>query len=135
MGAASDYLELKLLDHLLKNTSYTSPTAIYIGLSSADPTDSASNECKAVGVDNYGRKQVIFATASAGSAVGPTATTTFNQCTGNSWGTIHGYCIFDHSSATNSSNYLLYGTLSSDVTCNVNDTVEFATSSITISLD
>ena len=134
MGAASDYLELKLLDHVLKNTSYTSPTAIWLGLCTADPTDSAQNEYT-VGSNGYARRQVVFATASAGSSQGPTATTTFPQASGGSWGTIHGYIIMDHSSATNSSNYLMYGTLSADVTVNQNDTVEFATSSITISLD
>ena len=36
MGAASDYLELKLLDHMLKNSSYTSPTSIWIGKFAAE---------------------------------------------------------------------------------------------------
>ena len=41
MTALSTYAELKILDLLFKNTSYTAPNA-YIGAFTSDPTDSAS---------------------------------------------------------------------------------------------
>lgn len=35
----SDYLENKILNHVLKNTAYTSPTTVYLALYIADPLD------------------------------------------------------------------------------------------------
>ena len=49
MTALSSYAERKILDHLFKNTSYTSPNA-YVGAFTSDPTDSASGtECSGSG--------------------------------------------------------------------------------------
>lgn len=41
MSAASDYLEEALLDHVLRNTAYTSPTDVYVGL--VDDTATAAD--------------------------------------------------------------------------------------------
>ena len=38
----SDYLEGKLLDHTFRNTAYTQPSTVYIGLFTGDPTDTGS---------------------------------------------------------------------------------------------
>ncbi len=129
MGAFSDYLETKLLDYTLRATGYTCPSTVWVGLCTADPTDAASNECSA---GTYARKQVVFNAASTSSVTGSTATVTFPQATGTSWSTIHGYGIFDSSS---SGNMMYYANLASDVTVNVNDTVEFASGAIVITLD
>jgi hypothetical protein len=129
MGAFSDYLETKLLDYTLRATGYTCPTSVWVGLCTADPTDAASNECT---LTCYARKQVVFNAASTSSITGSTATTTFAQCTGTAWGTIHGYGVFD---ASSSGNMMYYANLASDVTVNLNDTVEFAAGAIVITLD
>lgn len=42
MGGKTDYLENKILDHVLRNTAYTSPTTVYVGLCTSTPTDSAA---------------------------------------------------------------------------------------------
>jgi hypothetical protein len=42
MGAASNYLELKLLDHALGTTTYTKPTKVYLDLFTADPGEAGS---------------------------------------------------------------------------------------------
>jgi len=39
MAGKSDYLENKVLDHVLRNTSYTPPATVYLGLFTANPTD------------------------------------------------------------------------------------------------
>lgn len=39
MAGASDYLETALLNHVLRNSSYTSPTTVYAALYTAAPTD------------------------------------------------------------------------------------------------
>ena len=137
MGAFTDDLETKLLDYTLKtanSTNYAQPTSLYVGLCTTAPTDSASGEYTS-GTNGYLRKQIAFSTASSGSATAPTATCTFAQATGGSWGTIYGYAIFNHSTGTNATNYLFYGSLASNVTVNQNDTVEFATNAITLSYD
>jgi hypothetical protein len=42
MAELSNFLENKLLDHVLRNTSYTSPTTVYVGLYTSDPADDNS---------------------------------------------------------------------------------------------
>ena len=42
MAEFSNYLENKILDHVLKNISYTSPTTAYVGLFTSDPTDAGT---------------------------------------------------------------------------------------------
>jgi len=129
MGAFSDDLETKLLNYTLRNTGYTAPTSVWVGLCTADPTESAANECAA---GTYARKQLAFNAASTSSITGSTATVTFPQATGTSWGALHGYAIFD---ASAEGNMMYYANLASDVTVNVNDTVEFAAGAIVITLD
>lgn len=40
--AKSDYLENKILDHVLNNTSYTSPTTVYFALFTSNPAEDGS---------------------------------------------------------------------------------------------
>lgn len=129
MGAFSNDLETKLLDYTLRNTGYTAPTSVWVGLCTADPTDSASNECAA---GTYARRQIVFAAASGSSVIGSTGTVTFPQATGTSWGALHGYAVFD---ASTGGNMMYYANLASDVTVNTNDTVEFAANAIVVTLD
>lgn len=132
MGAFSDDLETKLLDYIMKtaaSTNFTQPASIWVGLATADPSDSAAAECTA---GTYKRMQVAFAAANTSSIAGSTGTVTFPQATGTSWGALHGYQLWDSSSG---GNMLFYANLASDVTVNVNDTVEFAASAIVVSLD
>ena len=42
MSGMSDYLENKVLDHVLGTTSYTMPATVYIGLSTASFIDDNS---------------------------------------------------------------------------------------------
>jgi hypothetical protein len=129
MGAFSDYLETKLLDYVLRDQADWAPTSVWVGLCTADPTETAANECA---VAPYARQRVVFNAANGCSIAGSTAAVTFPQATGSSWGTIHGYAIFDASSA---GSMLFYANLASDVTVNANDTVEFASNAIVITLD
>jgi hypothetical protein len=76
----SDYLESKILDHVLRNTAFTQPAGLWIALFTADPTDTGSltNECANAG--GYARVAVTFGAASAGSASNSGAVT-FAQAT------------------------------------------------------
>lgn len=132
----ADNLETKLLDYMLHTANSTNMTAVgtqlWVGLSTATPTDTVTNECTASG---YARKQIAFATASSGSAQGPTATCTFDMATAN-WSTISGYCVFDaQTGSTGATNYLFHGAVSPTVAVTSNDTVSFAPSAMTLSFE
>ncbi len=46
MAEMSNYLENALINATLRNTSYTSPTTVYVALYTSDPTDADSGtEC------------------------------------------------------------------------------------------
>jgi len=64
----SDYLELKVLEHVTGKTAFTMPAA-YIGLSTADPLDTGSGLAEPVG-GAYARVATTatdWATAAAGA--------------------------------------------------------------------
>lgn len=67
MAAATDYLENKILDHILGTASYTMPTQVYLGLFTSDPgEDSGGTEVSGHG---YARQPIDFDAASGGDAV------------------------------------------------------------------
>ena len=43
MSAMSNYLENALVNATLRNTTYTSPATVYVGLYTSDPTDAGSD--------------------------------------------------------------------------------------------
>ena len=85
MGSISNYLENELLDHILGTGAYTKPT-VYVGLSTADPTDDASGNAEPSG-NAYARVAHSAWDAATSRATENTGTCTFPQATG-SWGTI-----------------------------------------------
>ena len=63
MAAFSDYLEGAVLDATLRNTSYSSPSTVYLALFTSDPTDAGSGtECSGT---NYARQSVAFSRTNA----------------------------------------------------------------------
>ena len=128
-GAATDYLEVKLLDHALGTTTYTKPTTVYVGLFTADPTDVAGGGTEVSG-GSYARQSVTFAGASAGSAAS-NSTVTFPTATAN-WGTITHLAIVD---ALTSGNRLFYGPVTTSKVIETGDTFQITSGNLTISLD
>jgi hypothetical protein len=133
MGAASNYLELKLLDHALGTATYTKPTTVYVALHTSDPgeTGSFSGEVSTSGTA-YSRKSVTFASASSGSAAS-NATVTFDAATA-SWGTITHISITDNATA-GSGNVLFYGAVTTSKTIDTGDTFQITSGNLTVSLD
>jgi len=108
VSAFSDYLENKILLHVLDNTTYTSPTTVYLGLHTADPTDDGTGT--EVSGNAYARQVAAFTvtndTASNTSAIEfPTAT--------GSWGTVGWVGVWD---ALTGGNLLFHGALTSPKT-------------------
>ena len=99
----TNYLEQKVLEHTFRNTAYTSPTTVYLGLLSAAPTDSTSGT--EMSGNGYARQACAFDAYSAGKSVANTSNETFTA-SGGAWNTITHFGVYDASSG---GNLLAYG--------------------------
>jgi len=124
MAAMSNYLETALVNAVLRNTSYTSPTTVYVGLFTSDPTDAGSGT--EVSGGSYTRKAMAFASPTNGATSNSSAVE-FDQATA-SWGTVTHFGLFD---ASSSGNLLLHGALTTSKTIDDGDVFKFATSALT----
>jgi len=106
MGTFSNYLENKILDHLLKNTAYTPPSAIYIGLSTADPLDDGSGMAEPSG-KGYARVEIPNWDTASSRGTQNEELFTFPETRG-SWGDLTHFALFD---ALTSGNMLAHGAL------------------------
>ncbi len=139
-GSKSDYLEAKLLDHVLGNTAYSAPATVYVALYTVAPTDAAGGtEVSTSGGSLYARVAVTNNTTNWPNATGttPTAksngtTITFPTAGGSGWGTVVAVGIFD---ASTSGNLLYWATLNVNKVVSSGDTASFAASAITITED
>jgi hypothetical protein len=141
MSAASDYLELKVLDHTLATAAYTAPSAVYLALFTSDPSvgstaenleaGTLTNEVTTAGSTAYARKAVTFAAASAGSAT-TNATVTFDTATAD-WGTITHLAIMD-GATEGADNVLYYGELDTHKLIQAGDTFQVTTGNLTVTL-
>ena len=134
MTALSSYSERKILDHVFKNTSYTSPEA-YLGLFTNDPTDSASGT--EVSGNNYARvridnKMASAVTGSDNSSITSNASITFPTASGGAFGTVTHIGIFD---ASSSGNLLAHGALSASRTISDGDTFQINSGDLIITID
>jgi hypothetical protein len=112
MSAMSTYLENALVNHVLRNTAYTSPgTTVYVGLIKyydAAVVEAGTLTQEASG-GSYARVQVTAWDAASNGATQNTGAITFPTATGD-WGGISGVIISDAASA---GNVLLHGSLTS----------------------
>ena len=128
MAEFSDYLENKVLDHVLKNVSYSSPTTVYVGLFTSDPTDAGSGT--EVSGGSYARQILSVTTASAGITTS-SADINFPQATG-SWGTVSHIGILD---ALTSGNLLMHTPLTTAKTIDSGDILKISSGNLTVTLD
>ena len=98
----SNYLENALINATLRNTSYTSPTTVYVALYTTNPTDADTGT--EVSGGSYARQSVTFGAPSNGASTNSTDVE-FPQATA-SWGTVAYIGLRDNSSGGN----LLYHT-------------------------
>lgn len=127
MAEISNYLENALINATLRNTSYTSPTTVYVALYTTDPTDADTGT--EVSGNGYARQSVTFSAPSNG-ATSNSAAVEFPQATG-SWGTVAYIGLRDASSGGN----LLYHTaLDASKTIATGDVFRIAATSLTVTL-
>jgi len=127
MAAMSDFLENALINATLRDTTYTSPADVYVGLFTTDPTDDGSGT--EVSGGSYARTIATFAAPSNGAS-STDADVQFPQATGN-WGTVTHFGIFD---ALTTGNLLYHGALTSSKTIETGDVFKIATGNLTVTL-
>lgn len=139
-GSFSDYLEKKLLDHVLGNTAYSAPATVYVALftDSNTATQRDAGTVTEVSGGSYARASVTNNTTNFPNASGTTATknngaaVTFAAPTAN-WGTVNAMGIYD---ALTTGNLLLWADLTTPRTINNGDGApSFAINALTVTLD
>lgn len=134
MSAASNYLENKVLDHVLTATTYTQPAARYLGLFTNTGGSAATNLESGILTDevsggSYARQAVSFAAASNGTSA-TNATVTFPAASAN-WGTITHVAVMD---AASGGNVLFWGAVTTAKTIETGDTFQVSSGNLTVSL-
>ena len=155
MAAMTDFLENKIIDWLFRAQAIgitgasaaagSGPTTLYVGLFTANPTDSTAGTEVTGGsyarvavtsslVNWAGTQSAASTTASSGTGgtTSNNAAITFPAPSAN-WGTVTGFGIFD---ATSAGNLLIYAALTTSKTVNNGDPApSFAISALTVQID
>lgn len=127
MSEATNYLENKLLDHVLRIAAYTVPSALYIALYTTAPTDSTSGT--EVSGGGYARQAIAFNAASSGVSTSSNALSFPNT----SWtGTVVAIGLID---ALSGGNLLAYTALSPTLSVSSGTLVTAAAGAITVTFD
>jgi hypothetical protein len=127
MAEMSNYLENALINATLRNTSFTSPAVVYLGLYTSDPTDADTGT--EVSGNAYARQAITFGAPSNGVSTN-SAVIEFPQATG-SWGTITHIGIED---ALTSGNLLYHTPLDASKTIATGDVFRIAIGSLSVTL-
>lgn len=130
MSSFTDYTENLVLNWLFTNNSATRPTAWFVGLFTAAPSDTGGGT--EVSGSGYARKATGTITVS-GTATTATnsAAIEFDPASGGNWGTITHAAIFD---ASTGGNMLAWAQLTTARTINNGDVFRVPASSLTITL-
>lgn len=140
MTAASNYLENKVLDHVLRYGAapYTGATNVYLALFNNTSGIAGANLEAGILTDEtgtsgtaYARKVVTFAAASGGTSA-TNATVTFDAATA-SWGTITHVAVMDNDTE-GGGNVLFWGAVTTSKTIDTGDTFQVTSGNLTISL-
>jgi hypothetical protein len=130
MSSFSNYTENLLLNWLLTTNSATRPTAWYVGLFTAAPSDAGGG----TEVSGNGYARVATGTISV-SGTDTTATNSaaieFAAASGGNWGTVTHAAIFD---ASTSGNMLAWAALTTSRTINDGDVFRIPAGSLTVTL-
>jgi hypothetical protein len=128
MAEMSNFLENALINATLRNTSYTSPTTVYVGLYTTDPGE--GNTGTEVSGGSYARTAVTFGAPSNGVSTN-SASVTFPTATGT-WGTVTHVGILD---ASTSGNLLYYTALDASKSIASGDVFTISTGNLSVTLE
>lgn len=121
--AKSNYLEDKILDHVLRNTTYTSPTNVFLALYTSNPNEDDSGAEVTGG--SYARQDITFSASSAG-VITSSLDLTFTDLPAATI-TYAGIC-----DASTAGNLLYYGALDSQIVATAGSDVTFTAGDITV---
>tara|TARA_R100000329_G_C7616849_1_gene219063 strand:- start:2344 stop:2730 length:387 start_codon:yes stop_codon:yes gene_type:complete len=127
MSEMSNYLENALINHTLRNSALSAPSAVYVSLHTANPDEDASGS--ELSGSAYARQAATFAAPSNGVST-TSADINFPQATG-SWGTVSHIGIWD---ASSSGNMYYYTALDASKTIATGDILKIAAGSLTVTL-
>lgn len=129
MAALSDYAEKLILDWMMTTGSATRPTAWWVALYTAAPSDSGGGT--EVSTGGYARQSVTFdAATSPGGTTSNTGAVSFTA-SGANYGTVTHIGIF---TAATGGNLLWHGALTASKTVNDGDTLEFSIGNIDLTI-
>lgn len=106
MTAASNYAETQIVNHMLRNTAWTSPTTVYVALFTTNPTD--ANSGTEVTGGSYARQSATFSAPTDGVTSNSSAVTFTSMPTA----TVTHFGLYD---AVTSGNLLVHGALTASV--------------------
>lgn len=128
MAEMSNYLENALINATLRNTSYTSPATVYVGLYTSDPGE--GNTGTEVSGGSYARTAVTFGAPANGVSTNSGAVT-FPTATGT-WGTVTHIGILD---ASTSGNLLYYTPLDASKSIASGDVFTISAGNLSVTLE
>ena len=131
MGAFSNYLEEKIVEHFLRNNAISPPATVYVGLFESDPGEAAAGTETAF--TGYARQSSAWTALDVNGQTKNTGALTF-PANGNASAsvTITHIALFD---AATAGNRLFYASLSSSKTLSPGDVLSFAANAIVFGLD
>jgi hypothetical protein len=136
-NAASNYLENKILNHVLTSTGYTQPTNRYLALFNGTAATILTNLeagtlTNEVNTGSYARTEITFNAAINGSITNSN-TVTFPTATSNYSSIVTCVAVMD-SPTVGAGNVLFYGQLTQEKTVTTGDTFQVSPYSLSISL-
>jgi hypothetical protein len=130
MSSFTDYTENLVLNWLLTTNSATRPTAWYVGLFTAAPSDTGGGT--EVSGNGYARKVTGTMTITGTTTTATNAAAIeFAAASGGNWGTLTHAAIFD---ALTTGNMLAWAPLTTSRTINDGDVFRVPASSLTVTL-
>ncbi len=130
MAALSDVSEKLTLDWLMTTGTAVRPTAWYIALYTAAPSDSGGGT--EVSTGGYSRQTVTFDAASTPAGTTQNAGVVTWTASGANFGTVTHIGI--HSASSGSGNLLWHGAMTASKVVNDGDTLEFAAGNIDLAI-
>jgi hypothetical protein len=140
-NAASNFLENKILDHVLRygTAPYTAPSTVYLALFTGTAetvlaqleAGTLTSEVSTSGTA-YARKAIAFDAAADGSIDNASPGVTFDPAT-DAWGTVTCVALMDSGTA-GAGNVLFYGQVTTAKQIDENDTFAVSAGALTVSL-
>jgi len=128
MAEFSDFLENKIIDHLLRNQAYTPPITVYVALFTTPTADDGSGTEVTGGA--YVR-QAAGLSAATGGASSNAADITFPQATAD-WGTVTHLALMD---AESGGEMLMHSILDASKVINNGDTFKINAGELDVTIE